>query len=84
MWDQAAPIHIRLEEIAAKLPNEFALMRSPPRLEATELVERILLVEGTTVCFTGAGPGRTRVEWAAAVKSAGLVPVSSVIGRLGM
>jgi len=84
MWDEAAPVDVRLSRLAAQLPAEFAPIYRPVRPGATELAERFTLVEGTTVCFTGAGPGRSRDEWMQAAKAAGLVPVGSVSRRLGL
>lgn len=84
MWDQAAPVNVRLEQIAAQLPTEFAPISAPARSGAIELADRVVLVEGGTVCFTGTGPGRTRAEWGRAAEAAGLVPVGSVNERLGM
>jgi len=84
MWDQAAPVHVRLEEIAAQLPTEFTPTSVRPQPGAVELTEQFALREGSTVCFTGTGPGRTRAEWTQAAKAAGLVPVGTVSGRLDM
>lgn len=84
MWDQMAPIRVRLEAIASELPAEFTPKPSPPRSGAIELAEQVTLSKGATVCFTGTGHGRTRAEWAQAAKDVGLVPVGSVSGRLNM
>lgn len=84
MWDQAAPVRVRLEDIAAQLPTDIARPSTPARTDAARLDDDVVLVEGTTVCFTGTGPGRTRAEWAQAAAAAGLAPVTSVSERLGI
>lgn len=84
MWDRASPVSIHLQQIAARLPTEFAPTSMPARPGATELAEMVVPVKGATVCFTGTGAGRTRTEWVRAAEAAGLVPVGSVSERLGM
>lgn len=84
MWDDTAPVRVNLARVAAELPAEFTPVARPAQPGAIELTDRVVMVDGATVCFTGAGPGRSRTEWEHAAKAAGLVPVGSVSRRLGM
>lgn len=91
MWQDSAPVRVRLSD---HLERARSVMRyngistdwSAHNTEPIDLSDSAAtqLQQGDTVCFTGAGAGRTRAQWSALAEGAGLRPVGSVSAKCGL
>ncbi|GGK64142.1 hypothetical protein GCM10011509_10700 [Ornithinimicrobium pekingense] len=91
MWQETAPIRIHLDDYLerardVKLDSAFIEDWEAHTLAAETAPPSDLPVlnPGDKVCFTGAGPGRSRAEWQAFARAAGVHPVGGVSSAISL